>query len=289
MSKKTIQLTWKDYISKQLEWRHRAIHNYFLVSDDCSLLPLYRHPFRIDVMFALFCTDGCIEGTIASKRFKAQAPCLLILGNDETVEIESESNDFCAWFCVMSKDLLQDLYSLVKQNMVSAIPFKSNPVLPMTEVEIRRNVELCQQLYGVMSSGNNPFVKEVIKHLITAMYFMQHSELANEQKPSKQDDLIVRFTQLVKDNYRQERRVQFYGSELCLSPKYLSQIVKQKTGKTVAEWIDSYVMTEAKALLRSSTLTIMQISDALHFPDQSSFGKYFKTHAGISPKDYRES
>lgn len=286
MSKKTTPLTWKDYISEKLGIRQRAIYNYFMVSDDLSLLPLSYHQFCFDVSFAIFCTNGSIAGAMSRKKFKAQAPCLLVLGNDETIEIESVSDDFRAWYNVLSKNLTEDLYSLVKQNMVSSIPFQTNPVLPITEVEMKRNIDLCQQLYAVMSDGNNPFAKEIIKHLTTAMYYMQHSEIASQSKPSKKDDLMVRFAQMVKDNYRRERRVQFYGNELCLSPKYLSQIVKEQTGKTAAEWIDSYVLAEAKALLRSSELTVQQISDELHFPDQSSFGKYFKRNVGMSPKEY---
>lgn len=267
--------------------RQPEIYNYFMVSDDCHMLPLDSPSFTIDATLAIFCTQGSIAGAIDSKHFCAQSPCLLALSGGQKVEIESISSDFSAWFIVMSVELCDDLYTQVKQNMVSQIPFQTNPVLPMQEVEMRRNVELCQQLYSIIADGSNPFKKEIIKHLITAMYFMQHADMANRQPLSKKDDLMVRFVQMVKDNYKRERRVQFYGSELCMSPKYLSQIVKAQTGKTAAEWIDSYVVAEAKALLRSSELSIMQISSLLHFPDQSSFGKYFKVHEGLSPKDYR--
>jgi AraC-like DNA-binding protein len=75
---------------------------------------------------------------------------------------------------------------------------------------------------------------------------------------------------------------------LSLTPKYLSQIIKASTGKSANEWIDEYVMLEAKALLKSTTMTIQQISDELNFPSQSFFGKYFKRCEGVSPKEYRE-
>lgn len=287
MSKRTLNLIWRDYIGEKFVGRWQSIYTYFMVSDDCRLLPFYQHRITTDVTFAVFCTHGSIVGTIGSKRFEAQSPCLLVLNGSETIEFEQVSSDLSVWFTVLSKELSEDLYTLIKQNMVSSIPFQTNPVLPMSEVEMRRNVEFCQQLYSIIQDGNNPFAKEIIKHLTVAMYFMQHADMANNKKPSKQDDLMVRFAQMVKDNYRREHRVQFYGSELCLSPKYLSQIVKEQTGKTAAEWIDSYVVAEAKALLRSSRLSIAQISSELHFPDQSSFGKYFKAHEGISPKDFR--
>ncbi|MDR1381894.1 MAG: helix-turn-helix domain-containing protein, partial [Tannerella sp.] len=57
--------------------------------------------------------------------------------------------------------------------------------------------------------------------------------------------------------------------------------------KSAAEWVDDFVMIEAKALLKSTNMTVLQISDELNFNSQSFFGKYFKRLAGMSPKEYR--
>lgn len=65
-------------------------------------------------------------------------------------------------------------------------------------------------------------------------------------------------------------------------------VVREVSGKTASEWIDNFVLLEAKVLLRSTHMTIQQISDELHFPSQSFFGKYFKRLAGVSPKEYRD-
>ena len=73
-----------------------------------------------------------------------------------------------------------------------------------------------------------------------------------------------------------------------MTPKYLSLLVKNVSNRTAGEWIDNYVVLEAKALLSSSTLSIQEISDRLNFANQSFFGKYFKQHVGISPTEYRK-
>ena len=73
-----------------------------------------------------------------------------------------------------------------------------------------------------------------------------------------------------------------------MSAGYLSTVIKNVSGKTAAEWIDDYVILEAKSLLKSTNLTIQQISDGLNFPSQSFFGKYFKRQTGISPKEYKK-
>ncbi|KAA5414161.1 AraC family transcriptional regulator [Bacteroides cellulosilyticus] len=85
-----------------------------------------------------------------------------------------------------------------------------------------------------------------------------------------------------------KEKVLYYADRLHLSAGYLSTIIKRVSGKTAAEWIDDYVTLEAKALLKSTNLTIQQISDELNFPSQSFFGKYFKRITGLSPKEYRE-
>ncbi|MDR1683483.1 MAG: helix-turn-helix domain-containing protein, partial [Candidatus Symbiothrix sp.] len=89
-------------------------------------------------------------------------------------------------------------------------------------------------------------------------------------------------------HYKTEKQVGFYAEKLCLTPKYLSRIIKQNTGKSAHEWLDDYVMLEAKALLKSTNMTIQQISDELNFPSQSFFGKFFKREEGISPRAYKK-
>ena len=69
----------------------------------------------------------------------------------------------------------------------------------------------------------------------------------------------------------------------------LSNVIKELTGKSASQWIDDYVVLEAKTLLKSTNLTILQISEELHFANQSFFGKYFKQHTGLSPMRYRRS
>ena len=93
---------------------------------------------------------------------------------------------------------------------------------------------------------------------------------------------------MLKQNYKQHRDANFYAEKLCLTPKYLSTLIKEHTGKTLHEWIDEYVTTESKALLRSTKITIDQISNNLNFPSQDTFSKFFKRVVGISPSEYRK-
>jgi AraC-like DNA-binding protein len=101
------------------------------------------------------------------------------------------------------------------------------------------------------------------------------------------DVLSKRFLELVKENFRTERQLKFYADHLFITPRYLSRIVKDCTGSSAADWIERYVVLEARALLKSTNMTIQQVSDELNFPSQTFFGKYFKRRVGMSPKQYR--
>lgn len=79
----------------------------------------------------------------------------------------------------------------------------------------------------------------------------------------------------------------FYADQLHITPKYLSSVIKEVSGRSAVEWIDRYVILEAKALLRYSGLSIQEIAYELNFSTQSFFGKYFKHHTGMSPSEYK--
>ena len=107
------------------------------------------------------------------------------------------------------------------------------------------------------------------------------------ERIGRKDELYGQFTDLVRRHFRTYRDVSYYAERLCITVKYLSQVVKEKTGHPASEVIEQYVITECKALLSSTTMNIQQIADTLNFPSQSVFGKYFKRATGMSPREYR--
>ena len=94
---------------------------------------------------------------------------------------------------------------------------------------------------------------------------------------------------MVEENFRKERRVGWYAEQLCITPKYLSETIKQVSKRTPNEWIDSYVTLEMRIMLKNTTKSIKEIAENLHFPNQSFLGKFFKEHVGMSPSEYRKS
>lgn len=103
------------------------------------------------------------------------------------------------------------------------------------------------------------------------------------------EDLFGRFMNLLSEHFTQERKVAFYASKLCVTPKYLSTTIKLASGKTPTTWINEMVFMEMERKLRYSQLSIKEIACELNFPNTSFFGKFFKVRSGLSPLRYRLS
>ena len=148
-------------------------------------------------------------------------------------------------------------------------------------------------MLNLIRSPYREFALESARHLTLAMFYgycAARQGIANNAKAvTRQESICSDFIDILSHNYKEQREVSFYADRLCITPKYLSQIVKDNTGKTALELIEDYVIEESKAMLISTTMTIQQISDELHFPSQSVFGKYFKRVTGLSPREYRTS
>ena len=93
---------------------------------------------------------------------------------------------------------------------------------------------------------------------------------------------------LVRDYHTKERNLSFYADKLFLTPKYLSKLIKTISGKSAHEWIDSFVILEAKNLLKYSDMSIKSIVYELNFPNQTTFYRFFKTKTGMTPSEYRK-
>ncbi|MEO5180762.1 helix-turn-helix domain-containing protein, partial [Bacteroides ovatus] len=126
---------------------------------------------------------------------------------------------------------------------------------------------------------------QVICYELLNIYFSNEPQTPLPQ--DKKDKIFQNFMITLYRYYRQERDVTFYADKQCLSARYFSSVIKEKSGSSALQWIIQNVITEAKYLLDNTDLSIKEIATKLNFPTQSFFGKYFKQYVGISPKEYR--
>ncbi len=269
-----------------------SIENDFALSDNKIVTSDFDHPFKPDVTMAIICIHGTIKGTIDLKPFTAKAPCLFIALSGQIIQYEYISKDFSGSHIMMSDRFLNNLAIDIKESVPLFISVHDNPWIPLNDEELESIVEFYTMMQKTVRASENPHRMEIVKHLTQAFFYSSgynYYKLPAIEERSKKDILAENFLALVKSNFKERRGMEFYADKLCLTPKYLSKVIKENTGKSANEWIDNYVILEARALFRSTNMTVQQVSDELNFPNQSFFGKYFKRHTGESPKAYRKS
>ena len=105
---------------------------------------------------------------------------------------------------------------------------------------------------------------------------------------TRAEQICGQFLSLVELHCPEQHRVEWYAGQMCLAPKYLSNVIKQTLDMSPNSCIDQAILRKAKSLLSSTSLSVQEISDCLGFQNQSHFGTFFKRHTSFSPKEYRE-
>lgn len=203
------------------------------------------------------------------------------------VQILEMTPDYDAQMIAMDNDFLPTIHreSLTDSYQMHGI------VVHLTEKEWNQAGEYYKLLWETVQE--KPFRKEIVQHLITALlYYIMYIDKRNQDnfllQASHQEKLFRRFITLVNEHGKSERSVGFYADKLCLTPRYLSTVIRQVSQRTVTEWINQAVILEAKVLLKHSDLLVYQISDELHFPNPSFFSKFFKRMTGMTPQEYQK-
>lgn len=216
---------------------------------------------------------------------------MLQLSPGQIVSIEDVSDDFDANVVFLSRHFIESMMVYISGSM----PFRMNISHPVISTPSEEELQIEKMFFDaalyVVNYSASQYRMQVMQHIMMAIFYASNapSKLNDngERARTNADVLSKQFMELVQANFRKERQLKFYAEALCITPRYLSRVVKECTGASAADWIERYVVLEARALLKSTTMTIQQISDHLNFPSQTFFGKYFKRRAGMSPKEYR--
>lgn len=248
-------------------------------------------PVKFTSTVGVFVRSGSCRADIDLIGYEVKAPALVNIRSSQIIFPKEVSPDFDASFIVISKEVADSLMLHINVRGTStAINF--HPVVAIPEEFTGAFDRLYDDLVELNSDTGNPYRHETVVYTLASFFFRYGHRCYDsilDSGHSSQGRIAARFLSLVQQNFRHERFLDFYAAKLNITAKHLSRTVKAETGATAVEWIERYVMLEAKVMLKSSNLTVQQIAEELHFPTQSFFGKYFKKHAGVSPKEFRNS
>lgn len=255
-----------------------------------AMLPPFKDYVKLSANLSIFVKTGKFRIVVNLITYECEGPAIINIRNGETMQVLEVSPDMTASFIVMSKYFAEDI-CLHINDMQNLRALYRNPVRSVPVDIVSKFEHFYQSLHLVTADSDNPQMLKALSHSIIAFYYRyayrcyDMSEAAGDSASRLSD----RFIKLVKDYFKTERFLGFYADELGVTTKHLSRTVKSQTGCSAASWIERFLIMESKILLKSTNLTIQQISDTLNFPTQSFFGKYFKKNVGVSPKAYRNS
>ena len=259
------------------------------------------HPCRFDFYMLLYCLNGHVKMNVNLTEFQISdgMTFLNVPGNiirvNELVDTQKEDLHY---LCIcMSRNFLQGMMMDVSKFFNEGLSLMENPSLRLNKEEKALMTKQVEMMASVIKA-DLPYKNDVVKSIVSSMFYLimgvWSDRLSSERnvepvKHSRSKVIFDQFIKLVTEYHTQERNVGFYADQLCLTPKYLSKLIKGATGRSAPDWIDTYVILEAKNLLKYSNVTIKEIVYKLNFPNQSVFYKFFKARTGMTPTEYRNS
>ena len=276
------------------EQRQGLMRECITASSD-SQMQVFRFPCRIDAFIIGVGTEGETSVSFDLHEFRLKKDSMFIFTPKNILQVNSQQY-FKADVIAISPDFMRRINIDIKNMMPLFLKFVENSTLALTPEESRSMRGMIAQIERETRGPETHFSFDIVSGLIAATiykvgdimyhYLAEHPEGQNNSH-NRAEEYFKQFTHLLGEHFREERSVGFYARQLCITPKYLTTLIKRISGQSVSEWIDNYVILEAKTLLKYSTMSIQEIAYYLNFPNQSFFGSYFKRNTGMSPSQYK--
>jgi AraC-like DNA-binding protein len=238
--------------------------------------------------------SGTAKIKINGKLHELRPNTLFIFNENTVIEQVKASIRSSGYMITYSRQYLNSIH-VDTQDLISIYHgFLDDPCVQITPEEATYINDISKLMRSVLCDyAPTPNREKIITSLFAAMFhyvmgiLQKHSAQGASNVSNRTDELFNNFLSLLREYCTTERSVEFYAAKMGITPKYLSLILKKKSGRNASKLIDEAVIYEAKRLLKYSGLSINEIALKLNFASQSFFGKYFKQRVGVSPSRYK--
>lgn len=257
--------------------------------------------FRMDCFLIAVCLEGNLQLDLNYNTYQLEADNMLLVLPNTLVSHAMVSPRYKIRMIIFSTQFLQRIVKMDKNTWDIFMHIQHNPIRPVKE-EGEKGIFLFYQKLLIAKLNDEPhsYHKEVIQYLSSAVFCeilgYLNKEIdtsgtdANEKKNTNHSDSVLyKFSTMLSKDNGMHRSVGYYADALCYSSKYFSKIIKQASGRTPLKLINKSAIEHIKYRLKHSDKSIKEIAEEFDFPNQSFFGKYVKTHTGMSPANYRNS
>jgi len=258
-----------------------------------------RYPFRVDCFMAAYCVEGSVDCSINLNEYHLTSGTLLLItpGNMvKSTQPEEIAQNLRVTLICASSSFITNIGINPSKFFIEAVEVLKDPCIHLSSDEeemLHKYVNLALDV----TKTNHQFVKESIGGLVSSVFYQfagflaeskRREEMEAPARTTRQRQMLEQFIKLAVNDHSKEHLVGYYADKMCVTPKYLSKIVKETSGRSVPQWLNELLILDAKNMLRHTDMTIKEISTSLNFPSQSFFFRFFKNHTGLTPRQYRE-
>lgn len=254
-------------------------------------------------MTVLLCTEGFIDVYYHEKMIRINRGELFVRIPDTNYQLGpyEMSHDFA--FMQVTVDA--GIYSQIIFEHIRVEPnwfmkqeyVKEHPIYPLNEISIDFFKTYFHLLTLQMLDKQTAYRTQILKLLakgatMEMLNYLDKLAVISEDAKTRMsantsDYTFLAFTRLLQENPHQ-REVQWYAEQMGITPKYLSEICKERSGKSAGAWIAETTVSELKHYLRNTTFPIREIAQIMEFPNASFFCQYTKKHTGLTPNHFRK-
>lgn len=243
----------------------------------------------------------CVNGTatrIAGSRMCQISPGMATIISPALPMVELESSaDFQECTVLEQMNLVADETAPFFSQMMPIIN-QSLPCIRLDESTVKFFTESAERISErERRVPESPVFRQMNERLTSLMrlelilgvlYEIATGKRPAAEKPSRGEQVFVRFMQALGQDFTKRRTVADYAGEAALSVRHFSTLIHQYSGRTPMQWITTFTISQAKSLLLQPGLSVKEVASRLGFPEQFTFRKYFKTYTGLSPTEYRK-
>lgn len=255
-------------------------------------------PIRMDALLMVLTFEGTLEISLDYVEYKVNPNSFIMIMPTHAFQLNRISKDFKGRLLIAAKEFLEDCHpggGNRPHAIANYMEVRKNPCTELESEEAAKLAGCMSVIQEKMRERTHFYQKELVQNAFIGFLLDLGNIMLSKKdrliRPtlSRKEELFEQFLQLLFEHCKEQHVVTFYAEKLFITPQYLSLILKELTGKSANKWIDDALIVEAKILLKAPQATVQQVADVLHFSDQSTFGKFFKKHMGISPMEYRKS
>ena len=219
---------------------------------------------------------------------------LIIYGPGMVVSVIDISDDYRGICLVADKDFAFEsptMRDAIRAAYLPAVELRE-PRLTLAEEDKLHLMELMGIIRRYLLSADHPFRSECLRTtyglFLLELNAIQERTIRDRRFPKRIEQLFFDFLRLVPIHFTEHHDVGFYASQLCITPRYLSQIVREVSGRTVVDYINQMLLMETSYLLQQTSLPIADIAVRLHFSETASLTRFFTRMKGVNPREFRK-